>query len=64
MARVRPPLPIFFAFLTLGSILFINRKKLMPDVYEKRKVMRDDSFVQAATAREAFKRRKEAKEDH
>ena len=64
MARIRPPLPIFFAFLTLGSILFVNRKKLMPDVYEKRKAMRADSFAQAATAREAFRRKKEAKEDH
>ena len=62
--RVRPPLPIFFAFLTIGTIAFWNRKTLMPEVYEKRRKMKDDSMEQAATVREALKRKKESKESY
>ena len=62
--RVRPSLPIFFAFLTIGVTAFVNRKKLMPEVYERRKAMKYESVEQAATVRDALKRRKEANRDN
>ena len=53
---------IFAVFLISGCVAFVNRKKLMPEVFERNRKLKEESFEQAAAFKDAVKKQLEAKQ--
>ena len=62
--RVRPSQIVFAVLLASGCVAFAKRKDLMPEVFERNKKLKEESFQAAAEFREIVKKRMKNEQDN
>eukprot|EP00795_Rhopilema_esculentum_P000184 gene184-9811_t len=61
--RLGKPRIVFAVFLLAGCVAFVKRKELMPEVFERNRILREESIEQAAAFREAMRKRRKKDEN-